>query len=93
MEYQEILYDVADAIATITFNRPQKLNASTMRMAAETRHAFGRADKDSAVRVIIVTGAGKGYCAGATFRSRNPMLPCRRRFGAPTLIHLACKSR
>ncbi len=65
MEYQQILYDVAGAIATITFNRPEKLNASTMRMAAEVRHAFLRADKDDAVRVIIVTGAGKGYCAGA----------------------------
>jgi enoyl-CoA hydratase/carnithine racemase len=65
MEYQQILYDVAGAIATITFNRPEKLNASTMRMAAEVRHAFLRADKDAAVRVIIVTGAGKGYCAGA----------------------------
>lgn len=65
MEYQEILYDVADAIATITFNRPDKLNASTMRMAAEVQHAFQRADKDPAVRVVIVTGAGKGYCAGA----------------------------
>lgn len=65
MEYEQILYDVADAIATITFNRPEKLNASTMRMAAEVRHACQRADKDDAVRVVIVTGAGKGYCAGA----------------------------
>lgn len=65
MEYQEILYDVADAIATVTFNRPEKLNASTMRMSAEVQHAFQRADRDPAVRVVIVTGAGKGYCAGA----------------------------
>jgi enoyl-CoA hydratase/carnithine racemase len=65
MKYQQILYDVAGAIATITFNRPEKLNAWTMRTTAEVRHAFLRADKDDAVRVIIVTGAGKGYCAGA----------------------------
>jgi enoyl-CoA hydratase/carnithine racemase len=65
MDYQQILYDVAGPIATITFNRPEKLNAWTMRMTAEVRHALLRAGKDDAVRVIIVTGAGKGYCAGA----------------------------
>lgn len=65
MQYAEILYEVAEAIATITLNRPEKLNAWTMRMAAEVHHAFRRADCDDAVRVVIVTGAGKGYCAGA----------------------------
>ncbi len=65
MKYAEILYDVADGIATVTLNRPEKLNAWTMRMGAEVRHAFFQADKDQAVRVIIITGAGKGYCAGA----------------------------
>ncbi|HEX7407253.1 MAG TPA: enoyl-CoA hydratase [Candidatus Binatia bacterium] len=65
MEYQQILYEVAEAIATITLNRPERLNAWTMRMASEVHHAFRQAEKDDAVRVIIVTGAGKGYCAGA----------------------------
>jgi enoyl-CoA hydratase/carnithine racemase len=65
MGYEQILYDVSDQIATITLNRPDKLNAWTMRMSAEVRHAAFRADRDEAVRVIIVTGAGKGYCAGA----------------------------
>jgi enoyl-CoA hydratase/carnithine racemase len=65
MSYQEILYDVSDRIATVTLNRPEKLNAWTMRMAAEVRHAFLQADRDDAVRVIVITGAGKGYCAGA----------------------------
>jgi len=65
MGYEQILYDVSDQIATITLNRPDKLNAWTMRMSAEVRHAAFQADQDGAVRVIIVTGAGKGYCAGA----------------------------
>src|SRR5438552_5564933 len=64
-DYREILYDVADGIATITLNRPEKVNAWTMRLGAEVRHAAFRADRDETVRVIVVTGAGKGYCAGA----------------------------
>ncbi len=65
MPYEQILYDVSDAIATITLNRPEKLNAWTLRLGAEVRHAMFRADRDQAVRVIVVTGAGRGYCAGA----------------------------
>ena len=65
MSYEEILYDVSDRIATITLNRPDKLNAWTVRMSLEVRHAAFTADRDDDVRVIVVTGAGKGYCAGA----------------------------
>jgi enoyl-CoA hydratase/carnithine racemase len=65
MAYEQILYEVSDRIATITLNRPERLNAWTLRMGAEVRHACFAADRDPAVRVIVVTGAGKGYCAGA----------------------------
>jgi enoyl-CoA hydratase/carnithine racemase len=65
MEYQEILYTVEDYIATITLNRPDKLNAWTMRMEAEYRHAMADAEHHDDVRVVVVTGAGRGFCAGA----------------------------
>ncbi len=65
MDYREILFDVADGIATITLNRPEKLNAFTVRMMHELIDAFGRTDADDAVRVVVVTGAGRAVCAGA----------------------------
>ena len=63
--YTEILYDVADHIATITLNRPDKLNAFTNTMMRELIEAFDRVDADDDVRVVIVTGASRGFCAGA----------------------------
>lgn len=65
MTYETILYDVADNILTITLNRPEKLNAFTTQMMAEMIDAFDRADRDDDIRAIIVTGAGRGFCAGA----------------------------
>jgi enoyl-CoA hydratase/carnithine racemase len=65
VDYEQILYDVTDGIATITMNRPDKLNAFTGRMMAEMIDAFDRSDADDGVRVVIVTGAGRGFCAGA----------------------------
>ncbi|MCX8072708.1 MAG: enoyl-CoA hydratase-related protein [Candidatus Binatia bacterium] len=65
MPYEQILYAVEGPVATITLNRPDKLNAWTLRMGFEVRHAMWRAENDPKVRVIVVTGAGRGYCAGA----------------------------
>ena len=68
MEYQQILYEVSDPVATIFLNRPQFLNAWTNRMAAEVRHAVARAEQDKSVVVIVITGAGRGFCAGADLK-------------------------
>jgi enoyl-CoA hydratase/carnithine racemase len=65
MVYEQIRYEVADGILTITLDRPEKLNAFTGRMMVELIDAFDRADGDDAVRAIIVTGAGRAFCAGA----------------------------
>jgi enoyl-CoA hydratase/carnithine racemase len=65
MSFETILYAVEDGILTITLNRPEKLNAFTNRMLHELIEAFGRADADDAVRAVIVTGAGRAFCAGA----------------------------
>lgn len=63
--YTQILYDVSDQIATITLNRPDKLNAFTGRMMHELLDAFDEVDADDDVRAVIVTGAGRAFCAGA----------------------------
>ena len=65
MTYTEVLYDKADRVAIVTLNRPEKLNAWTGVMAEEVRDAMGRAGADDGVRVIVLTGAGRGFCAGA----------------------------
>ena len=85
MAYAEILYDVSDDIATLTLNRPDKLNAWTSQMGTEVRAAMLAAEEDATVRVIILTGAGRGFCAGAdmgmlqsaggTFRGGPPPYP------------------
>jgi enoyl-CoA hydratase/carnithine racemase len=63
--FQTLLYDVADGVATITLNRPDKLNAFNTAMRDELIAAFDATDADDAVRAVIVTGAGRAFCAGA----------------------------
>lgn len=65
MTYQEIRYEVDGPVATITLNRPDKLNAFTSTMGRELAEAVRAAGADDAVRAIILTGAGRGFCAGA----------------------------
>lgn len=65
MNYQEILYNASEGIATITLNRPDKLNAWTAKMGDEVRDAMYSAESNTDVRVIVLTGAGRGFCAGA----------------------------
>jgi enoyl-CoA hydratase/carnithine racemase len=67
--YEQIRYDVTDPVATITLDRPQALNAWTPRMGVEVRHAVARAEADPAVVGIVVTGAGRGFCAGADLQT------------------------
>lgn len=65
MAYEQIFYDVHDGVLTVTLNRPERLNAWNGVLGAEVRDAMKRANEDDAVRVIILTGAGRGFCAGA----------------------------
>jgi len=65
MDHQTIRYDVDAGIATVTLNRPDRLNAFTVEMMRELIDALDRVDADDDVRVVIFTGAGRGFCAGA----------------------------
>jgi len=65
MEFEQILYEVEDHVLTITLNRPERLNAFTAQMGMELIQALDAADADDDVRAIVVTGAGRGFCAGA----------------------------
>ena len=65
MAYTELLYSVADGIATVTLHRPDKLNAFTNTMMRELHMVFDEIDADDNVRAVVMTGSGRGFCAGA----------------------------
>ena len=71
--YDEIIYEVSDPVATITLNRPMALNALTAKMLAEIRHAVAAAEQDGSVVGIVLTGAGRGFCPGMDMNALNSM--------------------
>jgi enoyl-CoA hydratase/carnithine racemase len=79
MDFQEIRYEVADRVLTITLDRPDRLNAWTPTMQAELIEAFDRADDDDDVRAIVVTGAGRAFCAGADLQGGGSTFDWRER--------------
>jgi enoyl-CoA hydratase/carnithine racemase len=79
MDFEQIRYEVADAVLTITLNRPDRLNAWTPTMADELIAAFDRADADDDVRAIVMTGAGRAYCAGADLEGGGTTFDWRER--------------
>ncbi len=74
----DTLFDLADGVATITLNRPDSLNAFSGAMAAEMQEAWRRCDADDDIRAVVVTGAGRAFCAGADFSSGASV------FGSPS---------
>ncbi len=83
MPFETLLYDVADKIATITLNRPAKLNAYTPEMGHEIVEAIRQADADPSVRVIILAGAGRAFCAGADINTFDRNIRTREAGGQP----------
>jgi enoyl-CoA hydratase/carnithine racemase len=85
MEREQIIEELEDGILTITLNRPDRLNAWTATMARELMSAFDRADADDEVRAVIVTGAGRAFCAGADLERGGETFDWRAREGAPAV--------
>jgi enoyl-CoA hydratase/carnithine racemase len=79
MTFDQITTDLTEHVLTITLNRPERLNAWTAQMGSELIEAFDRADADDEVRAIIVTGAGRGFCAGADLASGGETFDYRKR--------------
>jgi enoyl-CoA hydratase/carnithine racemase len=79
MEYEELRYEVDDHVLTITLDRPDRLNAFTATMGRELIAAFDAADRDDDVRAVIVTGEGRGFCAGADLQEGGSTFDWRER--------------
>jgi enoyl-CoA hydratase/carnithine racemase len=83
-DFEQIRYAVEDNVLTITLNRPERLNAWTPTMQGELIEAFDRADADDDVRAIVVTGEGRGFCAGADLERGGETFDWRARAGDPS---------
>jgi enoyl-CoA hydratase/carnithine racemase len=79
VDFEQIIAEVSDGVMTITLNRPDRLNAWTAKMAGELIEAFDRADGDDDVRAVVMTGAGRGYCAGADLEAGGETFDARAR--------------
>lgn len=73
--YEDLLYDVKDRVAVIALKRPDALNAYTAAIGRSLKGAIAGADADDAVRVIVLTGAGRGFCAGADMKLLQQLAP------------------
>ena len=91
--YEEIIYEVEEPVATITINRPARLNALTARTQVEIKHAMIAAERDERVVGIILTGAGRAFSAGADMRSLAEIAERRAVDQDDTLAHLEAESR
>ena len=91
--YEEIIYEVADPVATVTINRPERLNALTARTQVEIKHAMIAAERDERAVGIILTGAGRAFSAGADMRSLAEIAERRAVDQDDTLAHLEAESR
>ncbi len=70
MSYETILFEIDNSIAKLTLHRPEKLNSFTIRMHEEIRDALKRMEQDTSIRVLVITGAGRGFCAGQDLSDR-----------------------
>lgn len=83
MAYKTIIYKVGEGIATITFNRPQRLNAVNPVMMVEITNALQEVGKDDSLRVLILTGAGRAFCSGGDFKGDAESLVSREKASQP----------
>lgn len=83
MEFSQIKYEVSERVALMTLNRPELLNAFTPVMREEMKSAFAQADQDDGVRAVVVTGAGRAFCAGADLSGGGQTFDRKRPDGTP----------
>src|SRR4029079_9253517 len=71
MSYETILFESADGVARLTLNRPDRLNSFTVQMHGEVAEALSKVEQDESVRTLLITGAGRGFCAGQDLADRT----------------------